>query len=215
MGNVKKIDIRLSLNRRAILLVITGFFLLWHPGFIGSETLTLTTYYPAPYGGYVSLLTTGATLLARDGGTVGIRTGTPNAAYALDVNGPIQWGGSQLSTDQNGSIELGQNGGGTPFVDFHYGGGGDFNTRLINDASGRLSLYGSLNFANNGWVTNLCHTVWMGSGWGYCNAGETLVNINYTGFVSEWACIGNWNGVCAQGYKTVGVTGWGTCCRLQ
>jgi hypothetical protein len=46
----------------------------------------LTTYYPAPYGGYAGLLTTGQTLLARDGGNVGIGLGAGvPPAYTLDM----------------------------------------------------------------------------------------------------------------------------------
>lgn len=73
-----EISLKLNFNRRQISVLLAFFLLAWHPGFIGSETLTLTTYYPAPYGGYVSLLTTNQTILARDGGRVGIGT-TPTA----------------------------------------------------------------------------------------------------------------------------------------
>lgn len=59
----------------------------------------------------------------------------------------VTWGNhSRLTTDQGGSIELGGNhdtgGIGTPYIDFHYQGtpAGDFNTRIINDDDGRLSL---------------------------------------------------------------------------
>lgn len=45
---------------------------------LGSETVTLTTYYPAPSGVYTRMITTNDTFLARDGGRVGI--GTTNAA---------------------------------------------------------------------------------------------------------------------------------------
>ena len=38
---------------------------------VASESVTLTTYYPAPSGVYVQMITTGNTFLARDGGRVG------------------------------------------------------------------------------------------------------------------------------------------------
>ncbi|MBI5883075.1 MAG: hypothetical protein HZB91_08225 [Elusimicrobia bacterium] len=50
---------------------------------LGSESLTMTTYYPSPAGVYQRLTTTGVTLLARDGGRVGVGTTNPNGA--LDV----------------------------------------------------------------------------------------------------------------------------------
>lgn len=41
---------------------------------LGSETVTLTTYYPAPSGVYTRMITTDNTFLARDTGRVGIGT---------------------------------------------------------------------------------------------------------------------------------------------
>ncbi len=62
----------------------------------------------------------------------------------------LEWGnGSCLKVDQGGSIELGGNpdipGTGTPYIDFHYNGkpAGDFNTRIINDNDGQLSIVAS------------------------------------------------------------------------
>ena len=75
----------------AILLV----FLAWHPSMLQSESMTLTTYYPAPYAGYASLLTTGNTYLATNSGAM------------------LQWGGasysgqvSKITSDSNGIITL-------------------------------------------------------------------------------------------------------------
>ena len=79
------LDFKFHFTKRGIIITLTAFFLCWHPKFLGSETLTMTTYYPAPYGGYASLLTTGLTLLARDGNSVGIGTPTPGAK--LDIKG--------------------------------------------------------------------------------------------------------------------------------
>lgn len=241
----KELTFRIRFNRQQATALLALFFLAWHPAFLGSETLTLTTYYPAPYGGYVSLLTTQRTLLARDGGTVGIRTGAaaPDAGSSLQVNSPggtaIRWqnsntgAASMLSTDQGGSIELGQVGGGTPFIDFHFGGGGDFNTRIINDANGRLTINGNLNMGNNFAsitgtnmrISGLC--TWRpmgGTGWAYCSAGENLVNTNFSAWVSEYACIGiktatggasNLDKFCIGGTKTTGLSGNMLCCRIQ
>lgn len=57
---------------------------------IGSENVTLSTYYPAPSGVYAQMLTTGNAYLARDGGSVGI--GTTGAANKLDVKGGVAVG---------------------------------------------------------------------------------------------------------------------------
>jgi hypothetical protein len=55
-----------------------------------AEEITLTTYYPAPYGAYDELTTTGNAYLATtSGNAVGIGTTTVTANMALDVAGTI------------------------------------------------------------------------------------------------------------------------------
>ena len=54
------------------------------PAQAGNETLTLETYYPAPYGIYNEFTTTGQTLLATESGSVGIGTaGAPEELLHL------------------------------------------------------------------------------------------------------------------------------------
>ncbi|MFA6582979.1 MAG: hypothetical protein WCS77_01665 [Elusimicrobiaceae bacterium] len=55
---------------------------------LGSETYTLRTWYPSPYGSYTRLLSTGNTILARDTGGVSIGTGTLTD-FKLAVNGQM------------------------------------------------------------------------------------------------------------------------------
>lgn len=50
-----------------------------------AEDVTVSTYYPSPKGVYQQLSTTGQTVLATGGGSVGIGTAAPGAT--LDVNG--------------------------------------------------------------------------------------------------------------------------------
>ena len=85
---------------RNALFILAGLFLCWPP-FLAAETLTLTTYYPAPYGAYASILTTDKTLLARDKGNVGI--GIPNPAAKLDVAGMIK---STYGSAEGASLSL-------------------------------------------------------------------------------------------------------------
>lgn len=62
-----------------------GALLLVSAAELGSETVTLTTYYPAPSGVYTRMITTANTFLARDGGVLGV--GTTGAVAKLGVNG--------------------------------------------------------------------------------------------------------------------------------
>jgi len=84
---------------------------------------------------------------AAQGRAVCIGTQTPGAGAKLTVTGgDITWGNnSRLQRDQGGSIELGGDsntpGAGTPYIDFHFQGlTQDFNTRIINDANGQLTI---------------------------------------------------------------------------
>lgn len=105
METTREIVVRFSFSRRQALLAIVAFFIAWHPGFIGSETLTLTTYYPAPYGGYVNLLTTGQTLLARNAGNLGVGLfpiASPAPQSKVDIRVPSVAGvsdGVQIADD--------------------------------------------------------------------------------------------------------------------
>ncbi|HNT97867.1 MAG TPA: hypothetical protein PKK31_06350 [Elusimicrobiales bacterium] len=93
-----RIIIEFRLTRRKVLALLAAFFLCWHPAMLGSETLTLTTYYPAPYGGYARLLTTDETLLARDGGNVGIGVTTPGVKLDVAQNAAMRVGRAYLSS---------------------------------------------------------------------------------------------------------------------
>ncbi len=115
METTREIMVNLSFSNRKAVLFLSFFFIAWHPGFLGSETLTLTTYYPAPYGGYVGLLTTGGTaaapintVLARTAGAGNVLIGMATQAAApvpqskLDVNGSSRSSGEITGTMSDG-----------------------------------------------------------------------------------------------------------------
>ena len=85
-------------------------------------------------------------------GNLGAGLAAPQARLHVNgdaiVSGDLSWGGSRLSRDQGGCIELGGTnstpGGGTPYIDFHINGlTQDYNARVINDANGQLSVIAS------------------------------------------------------------------------
>lgn len=229
----KEINFKIKFDRRHVAALLTVLFLAWHPAFLGSETLTLTTYYPAPYGGYVSLLTTQQTLLARDSGNVGIRTGAVTPRRPLDVGGEI------VATNR---ITMAQNMG-TTSLTWHLDNSAStfriFSQPNINtggtehftiNSLGNANLGGNLNMSRNGAaitgtnmsISGLCNWRGMiGTGWSYCGGGENLVNINFTNWVQEWTCIGTGQEgtdrakTCTAGQKWTGISGNMLCCRIQ
>ncbi|HXT00563.1 MAG TPA: hypothetical protein VN915_07800 [Elusimicrobiota bacterium] len=97
---VVRFDVRFGKNAVRLLTAGAMFFAVVPE--LASESITLTTYYPAPSGVYSQLITTGNTYLARDGGAV--RVGSSIApAYTLDVNGTGHYS-SNLQVDGNETI---------------------------------------------------------------------------------------------------------------
>jgi hypothetical protein len=70
---------------------------------LGSESVTMTTYYPAPSGVYSQMITTNTTVLARNGGTVTV--GDPSAAPGtpLIVNGAMRVASYPIGTPPAGT----------------------------------------------------------------------------------------------------------------
>lgn len=180
MDNEKIVTFQLRLTRRTAWLLLTAFFICWHPGFLGSENLTLTTYYPAPYGGYVALLTTGKTLLARDPGgnvLIGMATQPAPATQKLDVFGNIRATGEAIGTLQSGFGQFRaiagtygafiRNDGSDTYIPLltasgdQYGAWNGLRPLRVNNMTGDLFLANSRVTIrhSDGWVEGLCTTV--------------------------------------------------------
>lgn len=106
--------------------------------------------------------------------TSNFATAAPGGAVgAVQFNNSGSFGGATnvfVGANANGAIELGPSAAqaATPFIDFHYGGGGDYNVRLINDVSGRLSIVGGDLSVGGGEITGIAGGVGIGSvssGW--------------------------------------------------
>ncbi len=159
MKNERVLIIQFQLTKLKILGILTALFVCFHPKLLGSEQLTLTTYYPSPYGGYAKLLTTDQTILARDRGAVGIGYANPGSAKLavngrvgigvtapaqdLDVRGNVKWGTRRglLKTDQGASLELG--GTGSPYVDFSNDSSSDYDARIVLVGNNHLRIDGA------------------------------------------------------------------------
>lgn len=144
METASKIVIELRLSKQKALIALTFILLAWHPGILESETLTLTTYYPAPYGGYVKLLTQGSTFLAHEGGNVTVGPGVAAARGRLDIRS----GGIVL--DHDSTIDS--------RGDLHLAGTG----MLYLDHTNGVNLRGDLNILGD--VTGLCQSFGYGVG---------------------------------------------------
>lgn len=101
---------------------------------LGSESVTLTTYYPAPSGVYTNMITTNNAFLARDGGSVGVGTAAPGTK--LDVVGTLRASGlATLNGGIAGTFGL------TPsYVNWAAYGTGAGGAAIYNDASGYNAL---------------------------------------------------------------------------
>jgi hypothetical protein len=100
------ININIRISRRAARWAMTALCLCLMVMVVSPEDITLDTYYPAPTGIYTNMITTQKTILARDGGNVGI--GTANPTSNLETTSSANTGMTMQSlsgTGQN-SIEF-------------------------------------------------------------------------------------------------------------
>ena len=101
-------EIRIRIGPDLVRWVLVCFLLALIAPDLDSESMTMTTYYPAPSGVYKRLTTTGPgnTILARDGGNVGI--GTTNPRVPLDVTNTQIVGLRYIKTgSQDARIQVG------------------------------------------------------------------------------------------------------------
>lgn len=103
----RRIDLhfRVSYEPRVVRPWLALCLLLLSAGELGSENVTLTTYYPAPSGMYTQMVVTGNTWLARDSGNTAVGGAGP-ATEKLHVFGnEIVTGNASVGVD----LSVGQN----------------------------------------------------------------------------------------------------------
>lgn len=107
-----KIKFDLTFTRRFVTYVTAAAMMLCAVPELDSESVTLSTYYPAPSGVYTNMITTGNTYLARDAGFVGIGTATPDTKLKLP-SGEI---GIGQQNDSTGYMRMGMDTGWVQYV---------------------------------------------------------------------------------------------------
>jgi hypothetical protein len=131
------VQLNLSVPTRTLIFFMAAMLLFTVTPELGSENVTLSTYYPAPSGVYNQMITTGNTYLATTGGNVGIGTTNPQAALYvgagnLDVaGGIIHVAGNTSPTTTTQGAYIGWNAltggtGETDFINNQGGGSGGF-----------------------------------------------------------------------------------------
>lgn len=93
----------LTFSRRFITIIGAAAVVLCAVPELESESLTLTTYYPAPSGVYTKMITTADTYLARDGGGLSVGTASPAAPLAKMV---VMGGNVGIGTLNPGTAKL-------------------------------------------------------------------------------------------------------------
>lgn len=70
MEQTKEITLKVNLTARKVYALLVLALMLWRPALLDSaQTMTMTSYYPAPYGGYYQLVSKSTTYLADTAGT--------------------------------------------------------------------------------------------------------------------------------------------------
>ncbi|MBI5630736.1 MAG: hypothetical protein HY921_07625 [Elusimicrobia bacterium] len=161
---------------------------------LGSESVTLTTYYPAPSGVYAQMITTNNTFLARDGGSVGVGTASP--AQKLDVSGAIRMNQAGVGALLSGAAS-GNFGGKEVILSVNSGAGGAGDEIWIGPNTGGMIGHIQLNAADI-WLNNPANL-----GYARLNNGHLYMNTANTACTAYTISGDVWTSLCpANTYAT-------------
>jgi len=106
MEQTKEITLKVNLTAKKVYALLVLALMLWRPALLDSaQTMTMTSYYPAPYGGYYQLVSKSTTYLADSSATLyANRNG--GYTYIGNYNAQRSTGGSYMH--QYGNAYLGR-----------------------------------------------------------------------------------------------------------
>ncbi|MBI3300348.1 MAG: hypothetical protein HYZ75_19450 [Elusimicrobia bacterium] len=83
----KRLVVQIVVGRREAAVMTALALVLFMPGALSTEQLTMTTYYPSPYGVYDQMRSVNSSFLAYGSGTLGVGTASPTSSNKLEVVG--------------------------------------------------------------------------------------------------------------------------------
>ena len=123
------------MGQKLTLAVLIFLFIFASSLVFSQEQITVTTYYPSPFGSYRDLRSN--------------RLVVDPARAMPTVDGNVRWGAGkgELTTSQGSSIELG--GSGTPYIDISNDLASDYDFRIILMGNNRLDIRGGETYFTN------------------------------------------------------------------
>lgn len=101
------IHLDLTVSRGLAKTGLVAFFLLAGVPELGSESVTLSTYYPAPSGVYTQMITTDNTWLARNGGAVVVGNGASAGKLTIYDGNLAMRGGHDINMSGGSELQMG------------------------------------------------------------------------------------------------------------